>query len=66
MSSLVRMLWVGALLALPFAFFFKLLFGGPRSSFFSFYLVSLIFCYANSIATWAVGWFVVPRLVGGK
>ena len=65
-SSLIRMLWVGALLAIPFALFFKLLFGGARSSFFAFYLVSIIFCYANSIATWAVGWFVVTRLMGGR
>ena len=66
LSSLVRMLWVGALLAIPFALFFKLLFGGARSSYFSFYLVSIIFCYANSIATWAVGWFLIPRIVGDR
>jgi serine phosphatase RsbU (regulator of sigma subunit) len=65
-SSLFRMFWLGAVLAVPFALFFKLLFGGPRSSFFSFYLVSLIFCYANWTATWSVGWVLVPRLLGGR
>jgi serine phosphatase RsbU (regulator of sigma subunit) len=64
-SSLLKLLWRGPLIAIPFAVFFTVVMGGSLAVFRTVYLVSLIFSYANGLAVWAARWLVIPRLSGG-
>ncbi len=65
-ASLVKILWRGVFYAIPFAIFFGVLMGGTWAAFRGIYLVSLVFTYCNSLASWAVHWFLIPALRGRK
>jgi len=64
-ASLLKILWRGPLLAIPFAVFFSVVLGGTLAMFRGVYVVSLMFSYANALAVWAARWFLIPRLSGG-
>ncbi|HET9326729.1 MAG TPA: PP2C family protein-serine/threonine phosphatase [Candidatus Eisenbacteria bacterium] len=60
----VRLLWQQPLVAIPFAIFFSVLFGGfPRAIWGSFQ-ISLVFSGVIGVVIWAVRWFVLKNHVG--
>lgn len=62
LSKLIKLLWRQPLFAIPFAFFFSLLFGRGRGSFLIAYEISLVFAYLIAFAIWATEFFVYPAL----
>jgi serine phosphatase RsbU (regulator of sigma subunit) len=62
LSTLVTLLWKGPLMAIPFAIFFGVVMGGTWETIKAVYLISLVFSYANMLATWLARWFLIPRL----
>jgi hypothetical protein len=56
-AELVRLLWRGPLMSLPFAGFFTVVTGAPWTWFGRMYLVALVFSYVIGLSVWAASWW---------
>lgn len=63
LSGVLRLLVRQAVLALPFAVFFCMLFGGGVKSFLPYYVISLIFAYCVAFSVLANRMWVLPRIM---
>jgi serine phosphatase RsbU (regulator of sigma subunit) len=64
LRGLLRLVARQTVLAVPFALFFTMIFGEGLKTFWSFYLVSLLFTYMIAFAILINRTFVLPRIVG--
>ena len=64
LSGVLRLIARQTVLALPFALFFTMLFGEGLKTFWSFYVVSLLFAYMIAFAILINRTFVLPRIIG--
>src|SRR3989442_14326681 len=65
LGIVLRLIARKTVLALPFALFFTMLFGEGLKTFWSFYVVSLLFGYMVAFAILINRTFVLPRIIGG-
>jgi len=64
LRGILRLVARQTVLALPFALFFTMLFGQGLKTFWSFYVVSLLFGYMVAFAILINRTFVLPRIIG--
>jgi len=62
--ALLRLMWQQPLVAVPFAFFFAVLFGGFPQSVLATYPIALVFSVVIGLAIWAVRWPILRNHQG--
>ncbi len=58
----IRMLWRQALIAIPMAFFFALLYAEGSEGLIRAIKMTLVFSYTIGLMLWLLGYFIIPRL----
>jgi sigma-B regulation protein RsbU (phosphoserine phosphatase) len=62
LKSLLRMIWMVPVTAIPFAILFGTMSGGTMVYYRFAYLLSLIFGYCIWFTNWLIGWVLLPKL----